>query len=614
MKDTVRTFGESFGRPATLVAAGAAIALLLAVSGPALAAGAAQGTDLWGGPGAKGAGVGATFDTTVFVTGGFPASGTVEFWVGGAVVDSAPFSVPARGTAAVATPSTLNGLGAFLIRVRADVPVGAWSETYNETPGGRFGLAIPAFGPADFLNPGDEASGGGASASTDPASSRTNAGVLCSGNGTQTCQVELSVYDSGTLLGTGTLSGVPGSAAQQGLAALVPAAAGKTVLTLRFRVLAGASQPYAILNDNGTSDASLLPLAVTRGAFSTAPVITSYVLTPNTGCAPLPVTATWTTTGATKVSISGVGGDLPPSGSKSFNVNATGDVVLTAYAASGISSSQALRVTLTAPAEAPVPTPSEATLVVGKKVSGLLPPTIPVGSVTYAFTQQQSTGSTFTLTYNQFVYTAGSVPGTDIVTLTTTGPCGDVTATFTATVTATPPPPGKPVITSFTAEPPEGCAPASVLLSWTTLNVVAVDLPGVPTLGPLPANGAVPVTLNVPTTFTLTAYNAAGASVSSTLLVPVDLTAFYPIIDPAVNNQIWPVNASTPVTVTGVPDPSRLRVVTSKNESGGSFLPVGPGLYVYQAGPNPGQDIYRVFYTNGCGNAYGEFKATVVAP
>jgi len=612
MRHTVRTSGESFGRPAT--AAGAALTLLLALAGPALAAGAAQGTDLWGGPGAKGAGLSATFDTTVFVTGNFPASGTVEFWVGGAVVDSAAFSIPARGTAAVATPSTLNGLGAFLIRVRADVPVGAWSETYNETPGGRFGLAIPAFGPADFLNPGDEASGGGASASTDPASSRTNAGVLCSGNGTQTCQVELSVYDSGTLLGTGTLSGGPGSASQQGLANLVPAAAGKTVLTLRFRVLAGASQPYAILNDNGTSDASLLPLAVTRGAFSTAPVITSYVLTPNTGCAPLPVTATWTTTGATKVSISGVGGDLPPSGSKSFNVNATGDVVLTAYAASGISSSQALRVTLTAPAEAPVPTPSEATLVVGKKVSGLLPPTIPVGSVTYAFTQQQSTGSTFTLLYNQFVYTAGSVPGTDIVTLTTTGPCGDVTATFTATVTATPPPPGKPVITSFTAEPPEGCAPASVLLSWTTLNVVAVDLPGVPTLGPLPANGAVPVTLNVPTTFTLTAYNAAGASVSSTLLVPVDLTAFYPIIDPAVNNQIWPVNASTPVTVTGVPDPSRLRVVTSKNESGGSFLPVGPGLYVYQAGPNPGQDVYRVFYTNGCGNAYGEFKATVVAP
>ncbi len=94
--------------------------------------------------------------------------------------------------------------------------------------------------------------------------------------------------------------------------------------------------------------------------------------------------------------------------------------------------------------------------------------------------------------------------------------------------------------------------------------------------------------------------------------MPVDLTAFYPIIDPAVNNQIWPENASTLVTVTGVPDPSKLRVVMSKNESGGSFLPVGPGLYVYQAGPNPGQDIYRVFYTNGCGSAYGEFRATVV--
>jgi hypothetical protein len=610
MRDTVRTSGESFGRPATVVAAGVALTLLFALAGPALAAGAAQGTDLWGGPGAKGAGLSAHFDTTVFVTGAFAASGTVEYWVGGAVVDSAAFSIPARGTAAVATPSTLDGLGAFLIRVRADVPVGAWSETYNETPGGRFGLAIPAFGPADFLNPGDEATGGGASASSDPAASRTNVGVLCSGNGTQPCQAEVSVYDAGTFLGAGTLSGSPGSASQQSLAALVPAAAGKTVLTLRFRVVAGASQPYAILNDNGTSDASLLPLAVTRGAFSTAPVITSYVLSPTSGCAPLPVTATWTTTGAVKVSLSGVSGDLPPSGSKTFNVNATGDLVLTAYAASGISSSQTLRVTLTAPADPPTPSPSTATVVVGKKVNGLLPPTI--GTVTYAFAQQQSTGSTFSILYNQFVYTAGSVAGTDVVTLTTTGPCGDVTSTFTATVTATPPPPGKPVIVSFTAEPPEGCAPANVLLSWTTQNVVAVDLPGVPTLGPLPANGAVPVTLNIPTTFTLTAYNAAGASVSTTLLVPVDLTAYTPIIDPAVNNQIWAENASILVTVTGVPDPSRLRIVTSKNESGGSFSPVGPGLYVYQAGPNPGQDVYRVFYTNGCGNAYGEFKATVV--
>ncbi len=91
------------------------------------------------------------------------------------------------------------------------------------------------------------------------------------------------------------------------------------------------------------------------------------------------MTATWTTTGATKVSISGVGGDLPPNGSKVFNVNAAGDIVLTAYAASGISSSQTLRVTLTAPAEAPVPTPSAATLAVGQKTNGLLPPTIPSG-------------------------------------------------------------------------------------------------------------------------------------------------------------------------------------------------------------------------------------------
>jgi len=94
--------------------------------------------------------------------------------------------------------------------------------------------------------------------------------------------------------------------------------------------------------------------------------------------------------------------------------------------------------------------------------------------------------------------------------------------------------------------------------------------------------------------------------------VPVDPTAYTPIIDPAVNNQIWKEGATGVVTVTGVPDPSRLRIVVSKNSSGGSFTEIGAGLYRYKAGPNPGQDIYRVFYTNGCGPAYGEFKATVV--
>jgi len=590
-----------------------AAGLALAPAAPALGAlGATQGTELWGGPGAKGAGTNALFDTNVYVTGASPATGTVEFWQAGVVVAGVTFSIPARGTNVVAAPAALDGKGAFLVRVRADAPVSAWTETYNDTASGRFGLSIGAFGNSEFLNPGDEASGGGADASTStaPGRARTNVGLLCSGNGTETCQVEVAAFDAGAPLAAATIAAGPGAAAQQSLAALLPETAEKSALSLRFRVLAGAAQPYAIRNDNQTSDATQIPLAVTRGAFSTAPRIDSYTLTPTTGCAPLTVTAEWATTGATKVTISGVSGDLPPSGSKTFTVTSTQDVVLTAIAASGASSSQVLHVTLTAPANPATPSPASATVLVGTPVEGFLPSNI--GPVTVAFTTQESTGSTFTVSANRYTYTAGSTAGTDVVTLTTTGACGNVTTTFTATVVTTIPV-GPPIVNSFTAEPALGCAPANILLSWSTENVVYVEIPGVPTLRPLPANGAIGVVLNVPTTFTLKAYNAAGTYLEATLSVPVDLQAYYPVIDPTVNNQIWKKGSVVSVSVTGVPDPSLLRIVTSKNSSGGSFLAGGvPGQFVYRAGPIQGQDIYRVFYTNGCGATYAEFKATVV--
>ncbi len=98
MKDTVRTSGESLGRPATLVArrsgdrpAPGRFADPRSPRAPRRepTSGAARAR--------RGPALGATFDTTVFVTGAFPASGTIDYWVGGAVVDSAAFSVPARG-------------------------------------------------------------------------------------------------------------------------------------------------------------------------------------------------------------------------------------------------------------------------------------------------------------------------------------------------------------------------------------------------------------------------------------------------------------------------------------------------------------------------------------
>ena len=91
-----------------------AVLLALAAVAPAspgegaAALAASQGTDLWGGPGAKGAGnQGSLFDTIVYVTGPASAAGAVDFWTGGSIVSTAPFTVPANGVAAIAAPAVL---------------------------------------------------------------------------------------------------------------------------------------------------------------------------------------------------------------------------------------------------------------------------------------------------------------------------------------------------------------------------------------------------------------------------------------------------------------------------------------------------------------------------
>jgi hypothetical protein len=585
-----------------------ACAALLAAASPAAGALAApQGTDLWGGPGAKGSGVNATFDTNVYITATAAAIGTVDFWVNGAQAETVAFSVPARGLAVVKAPASVLGMGAFLFRVRTDSSVTVWSETYNDTPGGRFGASFTGFSTSEFLNPGDEASGAGAdaSSSTDPGRARTNVGVLCNPNGSDNCLLEVAVFDSGTLLGTARLSAVPGSAAQQSLATLVAAAAERPNLALRLRLLAGSGQPYAIRNDNQTSDAVSIPLAIARGAFSTAPVISSFTLTPSTGCSPLTVTATWTTGGAAYVSITGAAGNLAPSGTTTLTILTSSDVVLTAFSSSGANTSLTRHVTLSPPTDAPAPQPTSAPVAPGGTITGFVPFT--ANPITVTFDRQDSGSSTFTINGDQWTYVAGPTPGTDIVRLTANGPCGPASATFTATII----PPGKPVITSFTAEPTVGCSPANIVLSWTTVNSVGVSSDQIPAPFRLSPNGSYPVTIASTTTFTLTAFGTTpGQATTATLTVPVDIQRFFPILD--TNNIVVPENSVTVITVSGVPDLTLLRRVYIQNQSGGFFVGNSvPGQFAYLAGPFPGTDIIRVFYTNGCGPSYAEFHATV---
>ncbi len=581
----------------------------LSLASPARAA-APAGTDLWGGPAAKGSGASATFDTTITISSLGAANGSIDYIVGGAVVAAVTFSLDGQGAVSLPTPAALTGTGAFLYHVRSDSSVNAWSETYTDSPNGRYSTSFPSFAVSDFLTAGDEAWGGGAdaSSSTAPGRAHTNVGVLCSPLAAQGCNVEWAAFDGGTLVGSAVMYAVPGSAAQQPLAALVPGAAEQASLGLRARVSSGSAAPYAVKNDNLTSDGAGIPLSVVRSAFSTAPTINSFTITPTTGCSPLTAFATWVTTGADHVNVTGATGDLPASGATNITAVATGDVVLTAVAPSGATATQPRRVTVSPATDPPTPSPASIVTGAGVTATGVLP--INVGAVTAVFTRHDSTGSTFTINGNQYTYVAGTVTGTDVVTLTSQGFCGPATATFTAQVVD----PGTPVVTSFTADPPRGCgASTNVVLAWMTQNAGSVTIDIAPAPYHLAPNGATFVTITGSTTANLTAFGAYGSSdmTTASLVIPVDPQAYVPIMSP--NSLLTHTGAPyTLVSVTGVPDPTQLRAFFLQNSSGGFFqTTVNPGVYAYIPGFKAGVDVVRVFYINGCGEMYAQFTATV---
>lgn len=593
------------------------IALLLALAAVAPATpraevatfAASQGIDLWGGPGAKGAGAqGSQFDTLVYVTSASSAAGAVDFWTGGSIVATAPFTVPANGVAAIAAPAVLAGKGAFAFNVRSDAPVTAWSETFNESSAGRYGVSLSASLPSELLAPGDEATGGGAdvSSSTEPGRGRSNVGVVCASTATQACRLEVAVFSAGSLAGTGIVESIPGGAAQSSLESLVPASADKPALAIRLRLLSGAGLPYVIRNDNKTSDGISIPLAVKRGAFSTAPVILSFTASPASGCAPLATTFTWQTTGAAKVSISGVGNDLPANGSVTSTVNATGDFVLTATSLTGQSAVRPLQVMITPSTPVPTPSPATVTAATGGVVTGILP--AGTGPVTVEFVKHDSSGSTFTVQGNSWIYTAGITPGTDIVRITATGSCGSASASFTANIV----PPGAARVVRFESIPLRGCGPSTnILLTWETENALGVTISGFDDF--FVANGGVEATITGTTSFTLTARGRDGSTDTASLTVPVDPQLYVPILNPGTANVAAGAQVVINVDPASVPSLTGVRWTVVQNQSGFSFSPDSSiaGRFIYRAGAYSGIDIIRFLWVNGCGIGYTDFTSTV---
>jgi hypothetical protein len=597
----------------TAMSLAAVLFLSLPAASPLRAEGtfAAQGTDLWGGPGAKGTGVaGSLFDTIVHVTSSSAATGTIEFWAGGSLAAISAFSIPALGVANVPTPDALSGMGAFLFRVRSDTSVSAWSETFNDTASGRFGVSFAAVAASDLLNAGDEANGGGADASTSTAQgrARTNVGVLCNPGSVGACQLEVASFDDGALLGTGTITAPAGSAAQASLATLVVASAERSGLGLRLRLVAGTGSPYVIRNDNLTSDGTAIPLSVLRGSFSTAPAISFYTGSPVSGCGPLSVTLSWSTVGAVRVAISGVSGDLPPAGITTATILTTTDLVLTAFSATGQTATQPIRVTILPPSAPPTPTPASGALQPGGTITGVLP--FQGTGVTTTFTRHESTGSTFVISGNTYKYTAGSTTGTDVVQLVNHGGCGAATATFTATVSA----PGPPQIISFYADPASSCLTNNnIFLNWATANATSVSISNYPDAVPITGSVVIsypPSDTDPSKTFTLTAKGPGGKNATAKVTVPVDPSLEYPAVSPA-SVVVGPLDNVT-VTVTGVVRTDFMYYNVVQMPSGGYFLFRSDGNCTYHAGQQSGVvDVIWITYYNGCGNSRAEFRATV---
>lgn len=248
------------------------IALLAALLSSAETPGASWPHEAWGGPGARGTGAaGSRYATAVTLgdgAGQAGAEGEVAFLAGGQRLATVPFRIAPGGTARVTAPEALEGRGAFLVRVLSTRPVSVWSETWNETPDGRFGLSVPGFAAHDTLSAGDVAAFAGGSGKTDALSARSNVGLLCLHGGPCKATVVVAAED-GTELGRGTLGAKALSVEQRPLAEVVPAAKGLDGLSVRFVATEGRSRPYAVRNDNRTSDGVLVPQAVDRSLGST---------------------------------------------------------------------------------------------------------------------------------------------------------------------------------------------------------------------------------------------------------------------------------------------------------------------------------------------------------
>lgn len=250
-------------------------------------------------------------------------------------------------------------------------------------------------------------------------------------------------------------------------------------------------------------------VTVTVGALVSDPRIVRFEATPTNINSGESSTLSWTTEGATSVSISGVGTNLPTSGSRVVSPTVTTTYTLTATGADGR--------TVTAPV----------VVTVGGGVARILqfslnPTTIDPGGSSQLCWQVE--GAT-TVTIAPGIGTVGptgcqtvSPSATTTYILTANNAQGSATATVTASATLTV---GGVRILSFTATPEFSTSAGNpVVVSWTTSGATQVIITGFGfPAGPLPLSGSITMNPNTNVNYTLTAYGPGGQSVSAVLYV-----------------------------------------------------------------------------------------------
>jgi len=261
------------------------------------------------------------------------------------------------------------------------------------------------------------------------------------------------------------------------------------------------------LSATGPSGTINSTVTVTAGAATAGnPQIIRYEANPVTITVGQQATLSWTTSGASSASISGVG-TVPVNGSTTVSPTTTTTYTLTATSADGRSVTSPVTVVVSAGQ-----VPQVVTFVA-------TPTTIDAGQSTklcWQVTNATNISITPGVGSNLNANDCADVrpQQTTTYTLTATNASGQIQANVTVNV-------GQVRILSFTSDPAFSTASGNpVTLAWTTQNASSVIIVA-NELGPqtLPANGSLVVRPTTNTTYTLTAYAPGGQTVSVTISV-----------------------------------------------------------------------------------------------